>query len=127
MLFSAATGLLHGVCHEQAAVHLLPQERLLRPLQSFWNTRRTWWPDQSKACPASLLSSVYTHFGTTGVRREVAYTKTHKARSVPMSETLTATLKRLKISAATDAVTSVFGYRQMTKAFARYSLQVIEK
>jgi integrase len=53
------------------------------------------------------------------IKVEAAYTKTHEARSVPMSETLTATLKRLKISATTDAATSVFGYRQMTKTFAR--------
>ena len=53
------------------------------------------------------------------IKVEAAYTKTHEARSVPMSETLTAALKRLKISATTDAVTPVFGYRQMTKTFAR--------
>jgi AraC-like DNA-binding protein len=53
------------------------------------------------------------------IKVEAAYTKTREARSVPMSETLTATLKQLKINAATDPTESVFGYRQMTKTFAR--------
>ena len=43
------------------------------------------------------------------IKVEAAYTKTHEARSVPMSETLTATLKQLKISALPDPTASVFG------------------
>jgi integrase len=50
---------------------------------------------------------------------EAAYTKTHEARSVPMTETLTATLKSLKMSAAGDPTSTVFGYRNVTKTFAR--------
>jgi integrase len=53
------------------------------------------------------------------IKVEAAYTQTHEVRSVPMSETLTATLKHLKILATTDAAASVFGYRQMTKTFTR--------
>jgi Phage integrase family len=36
-----------------------------------------------------------------------------------MTETLTATLKTLKMSAAGESTAAVFGYRQMTKTFAR--------
>jgi len=53
------------------------------------------------------------------IKVEAAYTKTREARSVPMSETLTATLKQHKIHATTEPTASVFGYRQMTKTFAR--------
>jgi integrase len=53
------------------------------------------------------------------IKVETAYTKTREARSVPMSETLTAALKQLKIHAAQDPTASVFGYRQMTKTFTR--------
>jgi integrase len=49
------------------------------------------------------------------IKVEVAYTKTREARSVPMSETLTAALKQLKIHAAQDPTESGFGCCQMTK------------
>jgi integrase len=53
------------------------------------------------------------------IKVEAAYTKTHEARSVPMTETLTATLKSLKITAPSDSTGFVFGYRNVTKTFAR--------
>jgi integrase len=53
------------------------------------------------------------------IKVEAAYTKTHEARSVPMTETLTATLKSLKMSAADGSTDSVFGYRNVTKSFVR--------
>jgi integrase len=53
------------------------------------------------------------------IKVDAAYTKTYEACSVPMTETLTATLKSLKMSAAGDSTAPVFGYRQMTKIFAR--------
>ncbi len=53
------------------------------------------------------------------IKVEAAYTKTHEARSVPMTETLTATLKSLKMFAADDSTSTVFGYRNVTKTFAR--------
>ena len=53
------------------------------------------------------------------IKVEAAYTKTREARGVPMSETLTATLKQLKIHENIELTASVFGYRQMTKTFAR--------
>jgi integrase len=53
------------------------------------------------------------------IKVETAYTKTLEARSVPMSETLTAALRQLKIHGAQDPTASVFGYRQMTKTFVR--------
>jgi integrase len=52
------------------------------------------------------------------IKVEAAYTKTREARGLPMTETLTATLKQLKIRATTEPTASVFGYRQMTKTFA---------
>ena len=67
------------------------------------------------------------------IKVEAAYTKTHGARSVPMTETLTATLKSLKMSAAHESTVSVFGHRNVTKSFARTVtakhpfLQVMEK
>jgi integrase len=53
------------------------------------------------------------------IKVDAAYTKTYEARGVPMTETLTATLKSLKMSTVGDSTTAVFGYRQMTKTFAR--------
>jgi integrase len=53
------------------------------------------------------------------IKVEAAYSKTHEARSVPMTETLTATLKSLKISAPSDSTDLVFGYRNVTHTFAR--------
>jgi integrase len=53
------------------------------------------------------------------IKVDAAYTKTYEARSVPMTETLTATLKSLKMSAPCDSTAAVFGYRQMTKTFTR--------
>ena len=53
------------------------------------------------------------------IKVDAAYTKTYEARSMPMTETLTATLKSLKMSAAGGSTMAVFGYRQMTKTFAR--------
>jgi integrase len=53
------------------------------------------------------------------IKVEAAYTKTREARGVPMSETLTATLKQHKIHTTTEPTAPVFGYRQMTKTFAR--------
>jgi integrase len=53
------------------------------------------------------------------IKVEAAYTKTHEARSVPMTETLTATLKSLKMSQVDGSTASVFGYRNVTKSFAR--------
>jgi integrase len=55
------------------------------------------------------------------IKVDAAYTKTYEARSIPMTETLTATLKSLKMSAAGDSTAAVFGYRQMTKTFAGLS------
>jgi integrase len=53
------------------------------------------------------------------IKVEAAYTKTHEARSVPMTETLTATLKSLKMVGLSDSTVLVFGYRNVTKTFAR--------
>jgi integrase len=53
------------------------------------------------------------------IKVKAAYTKTYEARSIPMNETLTVTLKQLKMHAGHDSMSSVFGYRQMTKTFAR--------
>jgi integrase len=53
------------------------------------------------------------------IKVDASYTRTYEARSVPMTETLTATLKSLKISAPADSTAAVFGYRQMTKTFTR--------
>src|SRR5262245_41076572 len=53
------------------------------------------------------------------IKVEAAYTKTHEARSVPMTETLTATLKSLKIAGPSDSTGLVFGYRNVTKTFTR--------
>jgi integrase len=44
------------------------------------------------------------------IKVEAAYTETHEARSMPMTETLTATLKSLKMSPADDSTASVVGY-----------------
>jgi integrase len=70
---------------------------------------------------SELLSLQWTNvdFRNRLIKVEAAYTKTHEARSVPMNQTLTATLKSLKMSAADDPTASVFGYRQMTKTFVR--------
>jgi integrase len=70
---------------------------------------------------SELLSLRWTNidFRNRLIKVEAAYTKTHEARSVPMNQTLTATLKNLKICAADNPTASVFGYRQMTKTFAR--------
>jgi integrase len=53
------------------------------------------------------------------IKVEAAYTKTGEARGVPMSETLTETLKALKIYGGHEPTASVFGYRYVTKTFAR--------
>jgi len=53
------------------------------------------------------------------IKIDASYTKTYEARSVPMTETLTATLKRLKMFASCDPTESVFGYRQIAKTFTR--------
>jgi integrase len=50
---------------------------------------------------------------------EAAYPKTHEARHVPMNETLTATLKQLKMRGDHDPMASVFRNRQMTNTCAR--------
>jgi Phage integrase family len=52
---------------------------------------------------------------------EAAYTKTYEARNVPRNETLTATLKQLKMHGDRDPMESVFQDRQMMKACARAS------
>jgi integrase len=53
------------------------------------------------------------------IKADALYNKTYEARSVPMPQTLTATLKHLKMSAPGDSTAAVFGCRQMTKTFTR--------
>jgi integrase len=66
---------------------------------------------------SELLSLRWEHvdFRNRLIKVDASYTKTYEARSVPMTETLTAMLKSLKMSAASDSTSAVFGYRQMTK------------
>ncbi len=53
------------------------------------------------------------------IKVEAAYTKTGEARSVSMTQRLTATLRELKMNGGNDPTTSVFQYRYMTKTFSR--------
>ncbi|MBI3326380.1 MAG: site-specific integrase [Nitrospinae bacterium] len=70
---------------------------------------------------SELLSLIWGNidFRNRLMKVEAAYTKTREARSVPMSATLTATLKQLKMGSASDPTASVFGYHNVTKTFAR--------
>jgi Phage integrase family len=52
---------------------------------------------------------------------EAGYTKTYEACNIPMNETLTATLKQLKMRGDHDPMASVFRDRQMMKTCARAS------
>jgi hypothetical protein len=52
------------------------------------------------------------------IKVDAAYSKTDDARCGSMTETLTAALKSLKMSAAGELTAAAFGPRQMTKAFA---------
>jgi integrase len=70
---------------------------------------------------SELLSLRWGHidFRNHLITVEAAYAKNHETRSVPMSKTLTATLKSLKMTGPHEETALVFGYRQMSKAFAR--------
>ena len=48
---------------------------------------------------------------------EAAYTKNHETRGVTLSETLTATLKSLKISKSCGVTALLFQYLQMIRSF----------